>query len=362
VESSITLNCFGHDGQLHEYFAKLEQAMKAFRLFVVILAATFSLQAATTSLETFSPHFSTNTEIIWQASTNNLPVNFWIYKRLPPHPFSAAVISNAVILASLERKIAPEPSTNDFFLPEDHPSNYPGMIPVIFSITPKSATISYGLPHPDTNTIGIPADKALVQRAWACAVQFGVNPAQIAFKEMTSRYNQDENYNDLTNQLIGRGVFLSRKLDGVLFTDIGDQGANGGFWIEFGSHGQVHAFSLVWPELQRDKLQPTANAQQIITCIRAFKTMSLPIHEEADYFARLKNFAKAKKLTITKIKPYYMEGIYGGMPTNDEPSEFIATFAELEAVADFGNSNATVRLLSPILSSEVSRLLENKIK
>jgi hypothetical protein len=34
-----------------------------------------------------------------------------------------------------------------------------------------------------------------------------------------------------------------------------------------------------------------------------------------------------------------------------------ASFAELEAVADFGNSNATVRLLSPILSSETSRLL-----
>jgi hypothetical protein len=31
--------------------------------------------------------------------------------------------------------------------------------------------------------------------------------------------------------------------------------------------------------------------------------------------------------------------------------------AELEAVADFGNSNTTVRLLSPIISSEVSRLL-----
>jgi hypothetical protein len=31
--------------------------------------------------------------------------------------------------------------------------------------------------------------------------------------------------------------------------------------------------------------------------------------------------------------------------------------AELEAVADFGNSNATVRLLSPIIASDASRLL-----
>ena len=30
---------------------------------------------------------------------------------------------------------------------------------------------------------------------------------------------------------------------------------------------------------------------------------------------------------------------------------------KIEAIADFGNSNATVQLLSPILSSEASRLL-----
>jgi hypothetical protein len=44
------------------------------------------------------------------------------------------------------------------------------------------------------------------------------------------------------------------------------------------------------------------------------------------------------------------------------PPEFVTPLAELEAVADFGNSNATVKLLSPILSSETSRLLETKIK
>ncbi|MGH7991542.1 MAG: hypothetical protein ACREDS_15300, partial [Limisphaerales bacterium] len=220
--------------------------MKTIALLFIFLAAVFSSFAADT-LENFCPHFSTNTEIIWQAPTNQLPNNFWIYKRLPPHPFSATVISNAVIFASLEHKISPEPSTNDFFLPEDHPQNYPGTIPIIFSITPKSATISYGLPHPSTNTSDIPADKILVQRAWACATQLGVDPAQIAFKEMTSRFNQNQNGDDLTNQLCGRGVFLSRKLDGILFWGNGENGGSEGFWIEFGSHGQVHAFSLVWP-------------------------------------------------------------------------------------------------------------------
>jgi len=323
---------------------------------MAIWAANFSLQAAT-SLDMFCPHFSTNTEIIWQAPTNDLPKVLWIYKRLPPHPFSAAVIFNAVMLASLEHKISPESSMNDFFLPEDHAPNYPGTIPDIFCITPKSATISYGLPHPGTNTADIPADKILVQRAWVCAAQLGVKPAQVTFKEMTSRFNQDENYHDLTNQLCGRGVFLSRQLDGILFWSNGTEGEGiDGFWIEFGSGGQVQGFSLVWPDLKRDEFQQTASLSQITACIRAFKTMLLPRGNEPNCFAQLKNLAKAKKLTITKITPYYREGVYGDMADSETP-ETITPFAELEAVADFGSSNTIVRLLSPITSSEVSRLL-----
>jgi hypothetical protein len=264
------------------------------------------------------------------------------------------------VLASLQSKGFPKPSTNDFYMWEDKGPNYPGPIPDYFSIIPKSATISYGLPHPGTNTSGIPADKILVQRAWACAVQLGVDPVQVAFKEMTSRFNQDENYNDLTNQLCGRGVFLSRQLDGFFFTDIGDNGANGGFWIEFGSHEQIRAFSLVWPDLKRDKFQKTASPQQIIVCIEAHKIIVLPNAGEEKYFERVKSLANAKTFTVTKITPNYGEGVFGEVPTNDVPPEFATPFAELEAVADFGNSNATVRFVSPIISSEVNRLLRAK--
>ena len=44
-------------------------------------------------------------------------------------------------------------------------------------------------------------------------------------------------------------------------------------------------------------------------------------------------------------------------PPGDEPSKFITPVAELQAVAHVGTSNVTVRLVSPILSSEVARLL-----
>jgi hypothetical protein len=330
--------------------------------FAANFATAFSSFADfTNSPENFSPHFSTNTEIIWQAPTKDLPKSFWIYKRLPPKPFSATVISNAIVLASLQSKGFPKPSTNDFFIWEDKGPNYPGPIPEIFGITPKSGTISHWLPSAGTNMEDVSADYILVQRTWACAAQLGVDFTQLAFKEMTSHFNQDESSDDLTNKLCGRGVLLSRKLDGILFWSMGTEDESvDGFWIEFGSHGQVRAFSLVWPDLKQTELQQIATPQQIIACIKAQKTIVIPNRNEETYFQRIKTLATAKKFIIKKITPYYMEGRFGETPTNDMPPEIIEPIADLEAVADFGGSNLTVRLISPIISSEVNRLINAK--
>ena len=334
--------------------------MKAAAFFTVILATTSVLAADTSSMENFCPHFPTNTPIVWQAPTNDLPKSFWVYRRLGPRIFSATVISNAIVLASLQSKGFPKPSTNDFLIGEDKGPNYPGQIPVIFSIRPGYATMFYSMPHPGTNSSGIPTDEVLAQRAWACAIQLGVDPAQVALKEITSYFNKDENYDDLTNQLCGRGVFLSRQLDGICFWGNGDDGPNEGFWIEFGSQGKIRAFSLNWPSLERDKSQQIASPQQIIACIRAHKIIVIPNAGEKKYFERIKTLANAKKFTITKITPCYMEGMYGEMPKDNEPAKFVAPWAELEAVADFGDTNMNVRLVSPILSTDATIILETK--
>jgi hypothetical protein len=79
--------------------------------------------------------------------------------------------------------------------------------------------------------------------------------------------------------------------------------------------------------------------------------------EGSAHFARIKSLSNAKKFTVTKVTPYYGEGIYGEMPTNNEPAKYLTPIAELEVIADLGNSNTSVRLLSPIISSDVIRLL-----
>ena len=98
----------------------------------------------------------------------------------------------------------------------------------------------------------------------------------------------------------------------------------------------------------------------MIECIRKRKALFVPAENEVDYFARIKQLAAVQTLRITKITPYYAEGVFGQEPTNNAPAEFVTPLAEVEIVADFGTNKTAAVVVLPILSSDVNRLLENK--
>lgn len=310
------------------------------KVFAPILAMFFSFRAVALTLEDICPHLSTNAQIIWQAPTNHLPKSFWIYRKLP-RVFPAATISNAIVLASFQNKGFPKPSTNQIVIWADRTDGEPE--PPYFRITPENGEIFYSLGDraPDSPP-EVLKNQAAVESAWDHLAQLGIDRSQLV-KTNVASYGV-------------WGVCLPRQIDGIRFYDKSE----GFSFQQFGSPGKIRCFSLTLPNLGREQEGLTASAQQIIACIRALKTPSPPNGNESDYFERIKNLAKVTKLTITKITPYYDEGVYGEAPTNNEPSRFVTPIAELEAVADFGNSNVTVRLLSPIIASEVNRLLQAK--
>jgi hypothetical protein len=310
--------------------------VKFFALIAVFLAGVFFSSGAPITLEDISPHLSTNAAIIWQASMNDLPKSFWIYKK-SPQIFSATTISNAIVLASFQKKGFPKPSTHQITIWGDHMEGEPE--PPYFSILPETGQMSFTLGDrgPQTPEL-ISTNEAAVQRAWGCLARLRMDRSQFV---KTNAVDSG-----------GYGVFLPRQIDGIEV-----YGGLEGFQVQLAGQ-KVVAFCLLFPNLNRDKEDAIASPQQIIACIRAHKTPSLPQGDEPDYFGRIKNLANVKKLTVVKITPYYSEGIYGDAPTNGESPKIVLPIAELETIADFGNSNATVRLLSPILSSEVSRLLK----
>lgn len=333
--------------------------MKFISLLAVILAMDFSMLAAPPTWEELSSHLFNNAAIVWQAPTNGLPKSLWIYERALPHVFSATVISNAIILGSLQSKGFPKPSTNDFYISEDKGANYPGPIPTIFGIIPGDASLYYSMPNYSKGSgKEIPDDKIIVKKAWQCAAQFGLDATNLIQERIYSQ-KCDANQDESAQIICGRGVFLTRQLDGIRFFSADNQGAGAeGFSIEFGSNGQIRSFLLHWSNVRRYKNQSVADDQEIIQCIKAHKIIVLPNLDETDFFGRLKTLAKIKTLTIDKITPYYAEALFQEGFTNDTPSKFATPFAELQGTADFGDSKMIVQFISPILSSEVKRVLQ----
>jgi hypothetical protein len=318
-------------------------------------AASFPALADPPTWEELSSRIFNNAVIVWQAPTNDLPKSLWIYHRRLPHIFPVTVISNAVVLGSLQKRGFPNPSTNDFFIPEERPPNYPGPIPVVLGIRPGDANLYFSIPHESpVSEKEIPDEKTMVSQARKYAAQLGLNAAMLIHERSYTHFCDTD---QTTNNVCGRGVFFPHYLDGVAFFSPADDGEGAeGFSVEFGEHGKIQAFSVRWSEMERYKNEAVAHPNEIIRCIKAHKAIVIPNPRE-DYFANLRKLATATKFTITNITPCYGEGEFGKVPTNDAPNQFATPFAELEGIADFGYSSAHVKLVSPILSSEVRRLL-----
>jgi len=297
---------------------------------------------ASRTLEEVSPHFSANTQIIWRAESNSLPTKLWVYKKVP-RVFSAAMISNAVVLASFQKKGFPAPSTNDVvvwlddFAGEPEPPN----LAFLSREGQLSFTLGDRIPEKQRNIIG---GESAVKHGWNCLIQLGVDG-----REFVNTNSENDGKNT---------VVFPRQVNGIPFLD----GSGEFSFQQFGSNAAIGSFSLLWPKLEPLTFGPTACPQQIIDCIRAFKTPVVPNDDEGDYAAFLKSMEKVKIFTITKITAYYGDGVYGESPTNGETSNIVMPVAQLDATADFGGGTRVVRMYSPILSSEVTRLLGKKMK
>jgi hypothetical protein len=213
--------------------------MKAFAILVLVFAWSLLAYANPPTWEELSSHLFTNGPIVWQASTNHLPNHFWIYQRHLPRIFSARIITNAIVLASLQSKGFPRPSTNQTCIMAEPPC--PCANVCNFFIDPNEASMTFESPnYKDGSPNDIPSDEIIAKRAEDCLPQLGFDPAQLVQKSFFT-HNVDQSSN--TNFICGRGIFLSRQLDGVTFFSADNTGGDAeGFSIEFGSYGQIRFF------------------------------------------------------------------------------------------------------------------------
>jgi hypothetical protein len=324
--------------------------MKILPILAVVLALVFTASANPITIADISPHLSTNAQIIWKAPVNGLPKSLWVYKILP-NTFSVSQISNAMALASFQNKGIPQPSTNEIIL-WDHTREGDDPLAGWFVILPDLGLIEYSIRnHARGSSDAIPDDKTIAKRAWNCITQLGIDRTQLSQGGIQNNGCEYDGKGRLaTNGYVGgRMIAFVRKIDGVDFPENSE-----GFNIELGSHGVIRAFNLNWPNLERFDNRQIVSAEQIIRFIRENKTPILPNQDEETYFQRIKSLSHAKTFTITKVTPHYGDGIFGEVLTNNEKPKYAAPFAELEAVADFGNSNMIVHLDAPIILSNTN--------
>ncbi len=334
------------------FHMKISKFVRGIAILVFGLFTAASSPAQPPTLQELTARTFTNASIVWQA-TDNLPKTFWVYRRVLPKVFSTSVLTRAMVLAGMQNRGIPKPSTNTFFIAEDHAPDYPGPIFTVFEIDPGNATISYCLPeHSTVPASDLPSNETVVAQGKKYASEFGLDAAKMLQRPVFSETREIEHGETSINTIRGRGVFLARQLDGTTFFSMRDNGEGAeGFSIVFGTHNQLGSFNICWSDVVRYSNQVSANQSEIIGFIHTHRIIVLPDNEE-NYFADLKSLAATRKLTIKKMTTFYGDGIFGEVPKNDEPSRFITPFIELDCDAQINNSNMLVRMLSPVISPE----------
>jgi hypothetical protein len=290
---------------------------------------------------------SPDLDLAWHAATNDWPATLWVY-RVVPTQFLPKTVSNLMALGSFtERDRDQTRSLNPIF---DRPSAMKfrsvdqtrelGVFPNLgwIEYSDSKAVVSRGI-------AGVPKDEA---KALKLAVKYfkklGIDRSELAAKPHSSALQPSYILGEIstyttnkirTTSINRRGVMLARAIDGVSFLG---KGTRDGCSIEFGNHARISQIRLLWRNLKRERLYPTATPETLIKWIREGKAGWEP--PPADRFT---DWPAVKKLTITKITAYY----FGNR--HFEIQDWVYPYATLEAIADTGNTNMTVYLHCPIL-------------
>jgi len=157
----------------------------------------------------------------------------------------------------------------------------------------------------------------------------------ISYGETCTRgYYDRHTKTNIENEITARGIFFTRRVDGVNFTGIG---LHGGAYIEFANHGCVSDFKLLWRNLERYECYRIKNSAEIIESIRNGEAVLL----NREYVCT----AEIKAISINDVVP-----LYAGADETQNQS-FVYPFAKVEATAEFKQTNVALSFFCPILST-----------
>lgn len=313
------------------------------KLACLILAQAVVLAAAASEPpfggDYYKPFDGKDCEIIWDTTTNQLPVSVKIWKVIP-RTFSAGTVSNLLQIAGLKPSQHKRVDQGGVFAGKDvrffgdrNDMHQLNLIPsqgfIVISRLDTRAQIPQDLPS------GVPDPKTALQLTLEILEKIGIDDrlglATNADGKIQAGYTQgevlckDKRTGLLVTNIDERQIFLKRQIEGIPVT-----GSTDGVRVHFGNDGKVGYMSVVWRAIKLERECPVPDATGFINRIKSGR-VQIPTWAQGSY----------KSLTITKVSFSYWEN------SGSEPQAYINPFAVLEAKTDQTGENSKVQLFVP---------------
>ena len=270
-----------------------------------------------------------NLEIRWEAPTNALPTNIWMY-RLLPRKLSPATIAYLRDACSFTDKDKTDHDDLLIFKSQDDRRR----LQICFSL----GTISYEtrLQRSPTNLVqAVPNEQQAIKLLgkFLSAVDIPLadikkatnNVPDFPVFETGVNYFDEKTKTSITN-IESRGVRFGRTVDGINFLSA-NTGGDGE--VQFGEHGRIARIDLSWRNLERSKLCPVISPEKMMQYIRQGKAVYGGVRMDGP---GIPNWREVKRVTIKEVKPCYDAG--SPLASSDWLYPFAALWTTVESQYD----------------------------
>ena len=285
-------------------------------------------------------------EIVWDVPSNRWPDKVWSY-RIAPHHFAGPVISNLMTLGAFSQADATRlPGHSHLkgeriqYYADKERTRELGIFPSLGWVSFKDGKAKAAAKG---RALGVPTDEDAFQLAQDWLKKLGIDRSQLATKSGSSdlriyREKRTHGWMDKptgtnVSEVILRGVFFVRRVDGIDFNGIGPLG---GVCFNFGNHGKVAELEIVWKGLEPFELHNTLTADQLMETVRSGRVKWIPSHPQK---------TEIKKITITDVTL-----LYRGVGGEDE-EKYITPYARLAASVDCGSTNVLANIECAIIAT-----------
>ena len=280
-------------------------------------------------------------DVRWNVPSNQIPSQVWVY-HLSRHPFSAALVSNLVVLGGFTAKDLVRSNADEITFQGPNSSGL-GIISRLGAIEFRPPHRRYDASHLAEH---VPQISELPSLTTNLLKELGINVADVEKREDGSpdfHFGQPftvyrANHSLVTN-IAYRSVGFRRVVDGA---PVVGNGVGGDCHIEFGEYGKPSKIMLSWRDLERHKVYPTVSPQTIIQWLREGKAVQGMIRMDTEWI----DWNRVKSLAITGAILCY----YGGSPF--EPSDWLTPFVALWGTVDRGHGTIEVEIDCPIIKTE----------